>query len=321
MGYSARVVADSVSHGGDRLTTLEVEFPRMVLAEFNTHRVFSRNSASSRAIPVPRQLARVMNDPFVPEYWGANQPGMQAEREIPVVERERAKELWLHQRDMAVMATCAMMGGVDIIAQDKTIKQTPGLVERLHALHEMYREASRLYVALDTPLHKQVANRTLEPFMWHTVVVTSTEWDNFFALRDHPNAQPEIKSAAQKMREALLDSTPKMIEQGEWHLPFIQEDEVDIPLVDKIKMAVGRSARVSYLTHDGHRAPEKDIELHDSLLQDGHMSPFEHVARPMSEEEIDLSPWSGNFRGWHQYRKEIQFEDNYGAVLDAETLG
>ena len=162
MAYDAKIVADSVSEVGDRLTTMEVTFPRMVLAEFNTHRVFSRNSASSRAIPVEKQLQRIMDDPFIPVWWGRKQSGMQADHELEGDGLVQAKAEWLAARDSAV-----------------------GHVQRL----------------LELGLHKQITNRLLEPFMWHTVIVTATEWSNFFALRANPMAQPEIRVIAEMMRD------------------------------------------------------------------------------------------------------------------------
>lgn len=311
MAYGAEIVADSISPSGDRLTTLEVTFPRMVLAEFNTHRVLSRNSASSRAIPVATQLRRILDDPFVPNEWGANRPGMQASEVLPDVDREMAVHHWQLQRDIAIIAATAMMGGVDVV-------KDPDLVERLHKLLATHADIARCFPPLQTPLHKQIASRPLEPYMWHTVVVTATEWENFFALRDNPAAQPEIRRAAQLMREAMRLSTPRGVSRGEWHTPFILDDERELPIQDRIKMAVGRAARVSYLTHDGRRAPEKDITLHNQLREAGHMSPFEHVARPMTRKQKLEEPMSGNFRGWQQYRKLLKNEGNYQRVLDEQ---
>ncbi len=269
MAFSAKVLADSISPEEVRLTTLEVTFPRMILAEFNTHRVFSRNSASSRAIPVHKQLARIKEHPFIPEYWGANQAGMQAEKELTGKAAEQAKEEWLAARDSAVEH-----------------------VEKL----------------LEIGLHKQLSNRVLEAFMWHTVIVTATEWDNFFALRAHSDAQPEIRKPADLIKKALDESTPRKLGYGQWHMPLIQDDE-DFSLEECLKISCGRCARVSYLTHDGVRDPAKDIELYERLVDSGHMSPLEHAARPMKKGEDQ----KGNFRGWHQHRADIAHENNYGA--------
>lgn len=284
MGYAASILLDSISPEGVRLTTFEITFPRIVLAEFNTHKVFSRNSASSRAIPVERMIQRVLDDPFVPEYWGKNQKGMQAEQELDKEAQEQAKVEWLQARDVAV-------------AQ----------VQKL----------------LDLGVHKQLTNRLLEPWLWHTVIVTATEYANFFALRCHPNAQPEIRKIALMMKELYDTSKPQPLDYGEWHLPLMPDIDsmVDIDIEARKKISVGRCARVSYLTHRGVRDFSADIALCERLIADGHMSPLEHVARPVelpsdrgvSRIDAHGQVWCGNFRGWFMMRKEIPNEDNFGA--------
>ncbi len=299
MAYQAKVLCDSVSPDGVRLTSMEVTFPRIVLAEFNTHRTFSRNSASSRAIPVEKMLKRVEEDPFIPVYWGANQKGMQAEQELSVVEQKLALEQWMIARDNAVSVVKRM--------------QSP-----------------------DINLHKQIANRLLEPFLWHTAIVTATEWENFWGLRCNPMAQPEIKRAAEMMRDAYNNSAPSLVYYDDWHLPLVEPSErfdlqvAGMSIEDICKISVGRCARVSYLTHDGKRDPKADIELYDRLLGSGHLSPFEHVAQPITQEKankimrkapqtnINFHPsevFCGNFRGWNQLRKMIPFEDNFSNVI------
>lgn len=276
--YSAKIIADSVSRHGQRLTTMEVVFPRMVLAEFNTHRVFSRNSASSRAIPVEKQLRKIKEQPFVPEYWGANQSGMQAEAELIAEAKDAALDEWLAARDSAVAH-----------------------VEKLLAIG----------------LHKQLANRILEPFMWHTVIVTATEWSNYFALRANEMAQPEIRKVSELMQAAYEASTPKQLSDDEWHLPLIQAEEYDGVFEksdDARKISAARCARVSYLTHEGKRDLSADIVLYDRLTSGGHMSPLEHVARPLTEDELSEGEFRGNFRGWMQLRKLVPNEDDYAKV-------
>ena len=282
MGYSARVIADSVSNANYRLTTMEVCFPRMVLAEFNTHRVFSRNSASSRAIPIQKQIDRIKEEPFMPSYWGANQAGMQAEQELEGKARDNAKREWLSARDDAVRH-----------------------VENM----------------LELGLHKQLANRVLEPFMWHTVIVTATEWSNFFALRANEMAQPEIREVAELMKKAYEASQPKVVNNDDWHLPLIQPEEYDGTFErsdDARKISAARCARVSYLTHDGKRDLEADITLYERLTSGGHMSPLEHVARPLSKEELVEGKWRGNFKGWIQLRKLVPNEHDYSMVERSE---
>ncbi len=266
MGFDAKVLADSLSPAGYRLTTLEATFPRFVLAEFNTHRVFSRNSASSRAIPIAKQLRRVLEDPYVPIEFGSNQPGMQAGPALEGEKRETAEREWLAARNDAVRHVLALIAGPDL-ASAGDLHDVLGEVE--DAIRERAQSDAWLNV------HKQVANRLLEPFMWHTVIVTATEWENFWNLRCHPDAQPEIRLVAESMRNAVAASEPAQLDENEWHLPLIRPEDRDQAgsLEDLIKISAGRCARVSYLTHAGKRDLDADIELHDRLLESGHMSP------------------------------------------------
>jgi len=303
MSFDAQVLADSRSPAGHRLTTLEATFPRFVLAEFNTHRVFSRNSASSRAIPIFKQLRRVLEDPYVPIEFGSNQPGMQAGPALAGEARVEAEREWLRGRDDAVRRVLGLVASPTTAAGDD-------LRACLEQIEKAYKGEDRPADWLN--VHKQVANRLLEPFMWHTVIVTATEWDNFFNLRCHPDAQPEISRIAKAMRAAMDTSEPAELGQDEWHLPLVhREDRAQVAsLEDLIKISAGRCARVSYLTHAGKRDLDADIQLHDRLLESGHMSPLEHPARPLSAAELTASEWSGNFHGWHPYRKSISGESN-----------
>jgi thymidylate synthase ThyX len=304
MGFDAKVLADSRSPAGHRLTTLEATFPRFVLAEFNTHRVFSRNSASSRAIPIAKQLRRVLEDPYVPIEFGSNQPGMQAGPALAGEKREAAEAEWLRARDDAVRHVLALVAGPGEISPGDDLLDVLARVER--AIRDKSQPEEWLNV------HKQVANRLLEPFMWHTVIVTATEWENFWNLRCHPDAQPEIRLVAETMRETMAASEPAELAEDEWHLPLVRpEDREQVDsLEDLIKVSAGRCARVSYLTHAGERDLGADIQLHDRLLESGHMSPLEHPARPLGPAELAENEWSGNFRGWHSYRKTIAGEAN-----------
>ena len=265
--YKATIVLDSIAPSGVRLTTMEVTFPRIVLAEFNTHRTLSRNSASSRAIPFAKMLKSVTENPFIPEEWGANQPGMQAGDTLPADASKEAKKIWLEARDKSV--------------------------DQAKKLHDM-------------GIHKQLVNRLLEPFLWHTVLVTSTTWENFLNLRTHPDAQPQMQRAAIQMRDALNSSTPKSVGALGWHLPFVDAaDRICLSEADALLVSAGRCARLSYLTHHGKRDFQEDIMLAKKLRSSGHMSPFEHQARA----QMDPFTQSGNFTGWQQYRKTIPGED------------
>jgi len=293
MAYSAKILADSISPAGHRLTTFEVTFPRIVLAEFNTHRMLSRNSASSRAIPFEKRIAAVVADPFFPEEFVKNQKGMQHSEALEGHEADTATYDW----------HCAC---------ESAVSSAKNLAE--------------------IGVHKALANRLLEPFSWHTVIVTATDWENFFNLRCHPNAQAEIRKVAGMMRELYRKGEPRPVNYGDWHLPLIQLGEafdIETTGMTSPMISAARCARVSYLTHDGKRDPQADLDLYEKLTTNGHMSPLEHPARPMTPEELvvfarhkhewwdgrgfahgdDLVYYLGNLNGWVQLRKLIPGED------------
>ena len=263
MTTSAKVIAHSISGEGKELFTLQLRYQRFVHSEFMTHRVFSRNASSSRAIPVAKMIEQVRNDPAMPVHWGANQPGMQARQELEGFSLEMTQHQW------KLAAT---------------------------------RAADSAYVMMELGVHKQVANRVLEPFQWISVVVTATDWDNFFALRDHEDADPNICYLAKAMKTAMSNSKPTLLLEGEWHWPYVTTQErVDYYGKDELlsKVSAARCARVSYLTHDG-LTPDiaKDIELFDRLAGGIplHASPLEHQATPGHTD-------TGNFNGFTQFRK------------------
>ena len=264
---TAKIIEDSISEAGVRLTTMQLCYPRFIHAEFMTHRVFSRNASSSRAIPVQKMIDMVRNEPAMPIHWGANQPGMQAKAELEGKALENAKYQW------ALAANAA--------ADIAQMMEKQGL-------------------------HKQVANRILEPFQHIHVIVTATEWENFFALRAHPDAQPEIQELAVQMMAAMLKSKPAVLKIGELHLPYVTQNERNDALLIRddllVKLSGARCARVSFLLHDGSLpSVTKDLELFERLVGSVplHASPIEHQATPMNTP----SAWSGNFRGWTQHRK------------------
>lgn len=368
---SAKVIADSKNTFGNRITTMVVTFPRIILAEFNTHRMFSRNSASSRAIPFEKMVKSVKENPFIPIAWQKDHKGMQGNEYFDFYEGSNPSKNeiligWLIGRDAAVnMAEYLNKKGVT----------------------------------------KQLCNRPLESYMWHTVIVTATEWENFFALRcpqyaldvnskgrqyfrskkdfinyvgdnyevpgtkqekidlyfrynllteldwlkcNQGQAEIHMMALAEAMWDAYNESIPKQLQPGEWHIPF--GDNINIQNLtgfnidkfieeSKIKIATARCARISYTVVGEEGKPdnyENDIKLHDRLLSSGHMSPFEHCAQCMDEHtyyksvngqftnyskcdikmisslcnsEANIFGWSGNFRGWLQYRKMIPNEN------------
>lgn len=261
--FRAEILADSITEGGQRLTTMKITYPRFVHSEFMTHRRFSRNAASSRAIPVKKMIERILENTAAPIVWGENRRGMEATAMLDDRDQILSEAGWYAARDA------------------------------------MIAQAQRF---IEIGVHKQIANRLLEPFMWMTVIVSSTEWDNFFKLRCAKNAQPELAHIAWMMKDELEANTPQVVRRGEWHLPMIRPDELNIVRSHLIKVSAGRCARVSYLTHDGRRDIAEDLRLHDDLVRDEHWSPLEHQAQ--------ADPWagpSGNFTGgWVQYRQMVE---------------
>lgn len=313
--YKVEIVLDSRAPSGTRLTTWALTYPRFVHAELMTHRIFSRNSASSRAIPSEKMRRMIQEHPALPVFWGQNQSGMQARSELPqddtlrrridvgpaivvdVTPYEYVRTRWLEARD-------AMIRFSDELAD-------------LGKVHPDWAGIG---------LHKQLCNRLTEPWMPITVLVSATSFANWFHLRDHKDAQPELQIIATEMHYQYLESVPRALQAGEWHMPYIRRpDDIDeanqiidhgdqLPLLLR-KVSVGRCARVSYLTHEGTRDLAKDVELHDKLAattqseDPGHFSPFEHVAMALGRPER-----IGNFVGWKQYRKEFLNEAGPGEV-------
>lgn len=160
----------------------------------------------------------------------------------------------------------------------------------------------------DMGVHKQHANRLLEPFQHITVVASATDWDNFFGLRCHPDAQPEFQELATAMWNLYDQNVPKLLRHGEWHLPFVQQYEMARTIEADLITSVSRCARVSYNTHDGsENSFAKDCELFERLVGNNpiHASPTEHQATPL----VDPDDRSGNFKGWLQYRKTLKNEN------------
>lgn len=314
MTIEAKVIADSIGPHSPRLTTLQLRYPRFIHAEFMTHRVFSRNASSSRAIPVEKQIALIKEDTAMPLHWGKNQPGMQAFEEsdayINIAGKPVAytsQEAWLEARDRAI------------------------------AVAEAYHAAG---------YHKQIVNRILEPFAHISVVVTATDFENFFWLRRHKDAQPEIKILADNMFWAMEASEPVELGYKEWHLPYVTQedrdkvfdltamyhasDDIDPWTEMLIKISVARCARVSYLTHDGKKPDvHKDMALYERLVgsEPLHASPAEHQARPdeiVYGEHVKLwqSPHlHGNLTGYQQFRKMLPGEHytTWGGLNDFEA--
>ena len=263
---NVKIIADSINSRGKRITTFELVYPRFIHAELMTHRVFSRNASSSRAIPVKNMIGIVRDEPAMPIHWGKNKPGMQADAQLEGNAKLMAVALWLEAAQNASDTAEAMM---------------------------------------NLGLHKQVANRILEPFQHIHVVLTATEFDNWNALRCHPDAQPEIQALAMMMREGRESNIPSYLKDGGWHLPYVTDKSLDLATARKVSAA--RCCRVSYLKHDGTTASiAEDVALCDRLAGSVpiHASPFEHQA--VADASARNWDYWGNFVGWAQNRKLIE---------------
>lgn len=311
---SAEIILGSENELGNKIVTWKLTFPRIILAEFNTHRMVSKNSASSRAIPFQTLLKRVKEEPFIPIKWLSEHTGMQGFEELNDRGKELAESAWL-------------------LARNRAVEQA----EYLDSIK----------------VSKQFVNRLLEPWMWHTVIATGTDWENFFALRAHHMAEIHIQDLAYKMLEEYNKYEFQKLKPGEWHIPFDDKiDEVELYELSnyktktgivsseiedfkieqqglRVKISVGICAGISY-----GRIKEKIdiadmIDLHDSLvirpysgkrgtrdfLDPIHASPTEHQAKAFGGEdyyssmEDGLGLISGNFTGFEQYRKMLPNEN------------
>lgn len=272
MTISAKVIAHSRAPNAPDLITLQVRFPWWLLPEMNTHRVFSRNYGSTRAIPISKLIDEANSDPALPVKWTSHRPGMQGGDDLSDEQIQQARSHFFAARDAAVDAAKAM---------------------------------------LDLGIAKQNANRLLMPFIHVEGIITATEWSNFFALRCHPDADPTMRALAEAMRDAIAESEPEELGPGDWHLPYIPTDLAsnnvgrgEFTWEEIAMISAARCARVSYLKHSGERpSVTEDLELAKRLLESRHMSPSEHQARVSGDEGTAL--W-GNFTGWDQFRKMIE---------------
>lgn len=250
--YQVKVIADSVSDAA-RVTSFQVTYPRFILAEVNTHRIIAKSTESSRAVPVRKRISAVLSDPFVPLAFGKNQSGMQARETLEGLKHTVSRWAWLG-------AAFTAAGWASIL--------------------------DRLGV------HKQLANRIVEPYVWVTTVLTATEWDNFWALRTHPDAQPEFQTLACMMREAYDASKPHPKQLGEWHLPYIQRSEMLGPSAsviewqDLARASAARCGRVSYRPHDG-----SDVDLAKDMARALGFNDGGHMCYDEDTEVLTHSGW------------------------------
>lgn len=299
MQISAKVLLKTKNvFTGDVATTFELEYPRFIHSEFMTHRMFSRNAASSRAIPVAKTIEMVRSDPAMPVHWGKNQPGMQADEELDALTKAGVKNQWI-----------------------KSSIDAAGHAESMSL----------------TGAHKQIVNRILEPYVWIKVVVTATEWNNFWWLRDHKDAQPEIRQLAKVMHKADREAEVFTLYDGEWHLPYLhlvrgtglnrklhycldEDIRTAINLEDAKMVSASLCAQVSYRKLDFSVEKARDIFKRLIESEPVHASPVEHqllvrnpkqFSIPVAKEQgwthmdFDGNYWSGNVKGFIQYRQLI----------------
>ncbi len=268
---SVSIIEDSLAPNGQRLITFSLRYWRAIHAEFMTHRVFSRNAASSRAIPTQKLLEQVAYNPAGPILFGLNQAGMQSGDWMDEDKARYCRLDWLQDARMAA--------------------------------NQVERDARN-------GMHKQFCNRKLEPYMYIETVLTATEYDGWFELRDHKDAQPEIMVLARMMRMSMNASTPKQLLTGEWHLPYVLNQEKQIhSLQSQIKISTARCSRVSYMNHEGKQTtPEEDFKQYDRLITSTpcHASPIEHQGMAL---DVGMGGyWSNNFKGFLQYRDLLERE-------------
>lgn len=262
-----QIIADSIM-GGTRITSVQVKYPRFILPQLNTHRVFSRSTASSRAVPTAKLIDMVRNEPVVPVHWGQNQAGMVAENEMDEARISAAKLVWMEAADTAAN-----------IAQELA----------------------------EIGVHKQVVNRILEPFMWAETIITATEWDNFFKLRIADDAQPEIQALAKAIKKAMDESVPVQCPWHLPYLSEDELNDSSFlgGYTKKAKISAARCARVSYLNHNKQMpSVEEDLKLADRLIEAGHMSPFDHQAMFNNVEAYRNE--NRNFQNWKPYRAILE---------------
>lgn len=287
MSYDCKVIADTINQVDERILTLEATYPRIIHSEMLTHRDRARNSGSSRAIPWATMSERIQNNPFIPIKWGLEQKGMQSGNDIPQELADLAESLWLQARDTALK-----------------------FANEIHNIGKTYKEFYGEDKYKDVRIHKSIPNRITEPWMWITVVMTSTCWTNFFKQRVHKDAEVHMERIASMMLDCVKKSRPV---EDECHLPYIQDDDwkhltpEESALEQVLRISTARCARVSYVQHGQKvKSVAADLKLGRDLESSGHWSPFEH---PCTSLELQRS---GCYKGWKSYRKWFPTECQEG---------
>lgn len=304
---TAKVIADSISPSGNRITTLEIEYPRFILAELNTHKMLEKNSSSSRAIPITKMIEQIETNGATPLYWGKTKSGMQAGEEVVGNDLSVIQYLWDLARSNAVASA-------DILSQ--------------------------------MGLHKQTANRLLEPFQMMKTVITGTDWDNFFNLRIHCDSQPEFCMLAYKMYMAMKESVPMQLKAGEWHLPYVDSSyelsEEGLPVLGTIRYHTGEvgtdsfkyltleeaqrisascCAQTSYRKSDD--SLEKADKIFDMLIKADvlHASPFGHLATPVGRKVNNLGEIRVNCSEPQSWEEGVTHMNRNGVLCSGNLTG
>lgn len=266
-----KVLADSISPTGQRLITLELTYWRAIHAEVLKHRMLASNSRSSRARPITSMIDEARNNTWGPNHWTLNQPGMVGKEITDEYTKSLYRNMWMSYAE-------------DIC---KKIENQINMSKYLQG----------------PQLHKQVFNRLLEPYTSISQVISGTEWKNFFNLRISEFAEPNMRDLAVAIQEAMNNSNPTELSYGEYHLPYISDEDRSNYSIDDLKLiSTARCARVSYAPFNNEKAnPSKDLALAKSLLTNHHMSAFEHIATPVGKHKYIENP----FIGWNQYRQEV----------------
>ena len=361
---NTQIITDSINPQGNRITTMLLTYPRMIHSELLTHRVFSRNGASSRAIPFEKMVKMVKDDPFIPIAWQKSHKGMQGSDYFT------NENMYTWDYDTQTNKKGVLF--VDTFRSD-WINACHSAIKCAEKLYNGRRQSEKHQYYENSKLSKQICNRILEPFQWYTCLLTGTDFDNFFNLRcpqyelnylsspeslewstatfrsrneyiveatklgsyipkteeewwriSTSGAEIHIQALAESMWDAMRESIPTQLQPGEWHIPFsdkMDEAELDKLLPDiqpaslgwyydhlnglKLKVATARCARLSYMTFDGEIDYNKDVKLHDDLLDNEHYSPFEHCSVCQNN-----SNYYANFKGWKSYRKLIEEKNN-----------
>ena len=295
MKPTVEIIADSIAPNGKRITTLRSIYWLCIHPEHLRHGPISHSVASGRAIPISRTIEQVTDNPWYPSQYGKTHKGMQHSEVFTGDDVHELDKLWL---------------------------------ETSRLMLEQVEKFNKIGVT------KQLTNRLLAPWVQVRDVTTSTDYDAFLKLRLHDTAEIHIQELAVETLVALATSVPKKLEPGEWHLPFITDDDREyalytfkeqepesytfpmevedafarhnVSMADQLLILIS-AARCAYTSYDKNKGKTRDAELTTAarkLLPYHHYSPFEHQARARNVSKYYVS---GRSRGWQQARKILEY--------------